>query len=249
MGTEDVRRATVTFNQPVAIGTALPTFVRITAHPNLLGRLAGLLFRPAPLTLAVQFADGHRHLYQFITGIGEAGFVMSPSGAGCRRLRGTCGRRTCSTRPCGGRVQHRRFAEAATVFSSPRSRSRRRCSMSSPLGSTTPRRHPEDALTGYQPSRPFCASAAGRPRGREGGGRDRNAYPDRRPDLPAICYRGGSTHALARRHTVLASDESAPLRTACDDRLRGRSPARDRASRRCRGAGSGACFRTFRSAS
>ncbi len=78
MGTEDVRRATVTFNQPVAIGTALPTFVRITAHPNLLGRLAGLLFRPAPLTLAVQFADGHRHLYQFITGIGEAGFVMSP---------------------------------------------------------------------------------------------------------------------------------------------------------------------------
>ncbi len=28
--------------------------------------------------MAVQFADGHRHLYQFITGIGEAGFVISP---------------------------------------------------------------------------------------------------------------------------------------------------------------------------
>ena len=54
------------------------TFVKIKAHPNLLGRLAGLLFRPAPLIMAVRFADGHRHLYQFITGIGEAGFVMSP---------------------------------------------------------------------------------------------------------------------------------------------------------------------------
>ena len=74
----DPQRSIIAFNQLVEVATAPATFVRIAVHPNLLGRLAGVLFRPAPLTMAVQFADGHRHLYQFITGIGEAGFVMSP---------------------------------------------------------------------------------------------------------------------------------------------------------------------------
>ncbi len=76
--TEDWQRTSIGFNQSVETGTEPATFMKITVHPNLLGRLAGLLFRPAPLTMAVNFADGHRHLYQFITGIGAAGFVMSP---------------------------------------------------------------------------------------------------------------------------------------------------------------------------
>ena len=76
--TGDPQHSTVRFNQPVQVAEAPATFVKVTVHPNLLGRLAGLLFRPAPLTMQVRFADGHRHLYQFIVGIGEAGFVMSP---------------------------------------------------------------------------------------------------------------------------------------------------------------------------
>ncbi len=78
MTTDDWRRMQIGFNQSVEIAAAPATFVKVTVHPNLLGRLAGLLFRPAPLTMAVSFADGHRRLYHFITGIGEAGFVLSP---------------------------------------------------------------------------------------------------------------------------------------------------------------------------
>ncbi len=76
--TGDWQRTTVGFNQPVEVAEAPATFVKVAARPSFLGRLAGLLFRPAPLTMAVLFADGHRHLYQFITGIGAAGFVISP---------------------------------------------------------------------------------------------------------------------------------------------------------------------------
>lgn len=53
-------------------------FATVDVRPTLAGRLAGLLFRPAPLWMSVTFADGHAHSYQFISGIGRAGFVLSP---------------------------------------------------------------------------------------------------------------------------------------------------------------------------
>ena len=75
---EPPRLSRIGFNQVVPVPTATPTFAYVTLHPNLLGRIAGLLFRPAPVVLTVHFADRHDASYQFISGIGEAGFVLSP---------------------------------------------------------------------------------------------------------------------------------------------------------------------------
>ena len=68
----------VGFNQSVDVPAGASTFAHVTLHPNLLGRIAGLLFRPAPVVLTVRFADQHQASYQFISGLGEAGFVLSP---------------------------------------------------------------------------------------------------------------------------------------------------------------------------
>ena len=50
----------------------------MTLHGIVLGGIAGLLFRRAPVVLTVRFADQHQASYQFISGLGEAGFVLSP---------------------------------------------------------------------------------------------------------------------------------------------------------------------------
>ena len=68
----------VGFNQLVEVPAGAPSFASVVLHPNLLGRIAGLLFRPAPVVLTVRFADQHQASYQFISGIGEGGFVLSP---------------------------------------------------------------------------------------------------------------------------------------------------------------------------
>ena len=75
---ETPRLSRVGFNQPVEVPAGAPSFASVVLHPNLLGRIAGLLFRPAPVVLTVRFADQHQASYQFISGIGEGGFVLSP---------------------------------------------------------------------------------------------------------------------------------------------------------------------------
>ncbi len=53
-------------------------FATVDVRPTLLGRVVGFLFRPPPLTMSVRFADGHERPYQFVSGIGSSGFVLSP---------------------------------------------------------------------------------------------------------------------------------------------------------------------------
>ena len=58
----------------------LPLLVAATVdlRPTTLGRLAGLLYRPARSTLTVALADGTRRSYRFVSGLGRSGFVLTP---------------------------------------------------------------------------------------------------------------------------------------------------------------------------
>ncbi len=53
-------------------------FATVDVRPTLLGRLAAFLYRPPPLAVTVRFADGQERPYQFLSGIGISGFVLSP---------------------------------------------------------------------------------------------------------------------------------------------------------------------------
>ena len=73
------RRLEVGFGETVTVDPAQrATFATIEVRPSLLGRLAGFLYKPAPLTLAVSFADGGERRYRFLSGLGASGFVLSP---------------------------------------------------------------------------------------------------------------------------------------------------------------------------
>lgn len=46
--------------------------------PNLLGRLAGFVFRPPILTLTVRLANGNEQSFRLIEGLARSGFLLSP---------------------------------------------------------------------------------------------------------------------------------------------------------------------------
>ena len=80
-----LRRVAADFGEAVPVeppprggGKAGAVVLGVVVRPTLLGRLAALLFRPAPLFVTVGFADGHRMPYRFVSGIGAGGFVVSP---------------------------------------------------------------------------------------------------------------------------------------------------------------------------
>ncbi len=77
----DIRYTSAGFDEIIHVPSTLSatgTFARIDARPTLLGRIAALVFKPAPLFITVDFADEHQQTYRFIGSIGEAGFVLSP---------------------------------------------------------------------------------------------------------------------------------------------------------------------------
>ena len=74
-----LRRGTARLGEEVPVdGEAPAVFATVDLRPTLLGRIAGLLFRPALSSLDVTLADGTRRSYRFVSGIGRSGFVLSP---------------------------------------------------------------------------------------------------------------------------------------------------------------------------
>ncbi len=55
-----------------------PLWARIDVRPTLLGRLAGMLFKPTPLLIVLRLSDGRTVAFRYIPGMGQAGFVLSP---------------------------------------------------------------------------------------------------------------------------------------------------------------------------
>jgi hypothetical protein len=53
-------------------------FARIDVQPTLWGRLAGLVFKSAPIFMDVRYSDGTEARYRFIPAIAREGFVLSP---------------------------------------------------------------------------------------------------------------------------------------------------------------------------
>lgn len=53
-------------------------WAEITIHPNLLGRVAGALFKPPLLMIRYVFPNGQAQEFRYIAGMGETGFVLSP---------------------------------------------------------------------------------------------------------------------------------------------------------------------------
>jgi hypothetical protein len=65
--------------EPVVIPRNLgPVFARIDVRPTLLGRLAGLLYKPSELRMGVRLDDGRTRSFRFVVGSGPAGLVVSP---------------------------------------------------------------------------------------------------------------------------------------------------------------------------
>ena len=79
LGTGPARRGTARLGAMVPFdGRAPAVLATLDLRPTLLGRLAGLLFRPALPSLTVRLADGSQRSYRFVTGLGRSGFVLSP---------------------------------------------------------------------------------------------------------------------------------------------------------------------------
>lgn len=55
-----------------------PLWATLEVSPTLLGKLVSAAFRPPPLSIAYQFADGHEQAFRYIPGMGAAGFLVSP---------------------------------------------------------------------------------------------------------------------------------------------------------------------------
>jgi hypothetical protein len=56
-----------------------PMFVTIDVRPNLLGRLASLVYKPPQLSLELTFQNGAQARYRFIPNIGREGMVLAPT--------------------------------------------------------------------------------------------------------------------------------------------------------------------------
>jgi hypothetical protein len=68
-----------TLGDPVAIPAGPgPIFARIDVQPTLLGRIAGLVYKPSELRLGVRLEDGRTLTFRFVAGFGPSGFVVSP---------------------------------------------------------------------------------------------------------------------------------------------------------------------------
>jgi hypothetical protein len=57
----------------------LPVFVKIDVRPSFIGRLIGLMFKPPQLHIVVEFSAGEKRSFRYIAGMGQTGFVLSPT--------------------------------------------------------------------------------------------------------------------------------------------------------------------------
>jgi hypothetical protein len=55
-----------------------PIFAEVQLQPSLLGRLAGALYKVAPVLITVRLVDGGEITYRYIASMGRAGFLLSP---------------------------------------------------------------------------------------------------------------------------------------------------------------------------
>jgi hypothetical protein len=55
-----------------------PVFARIDVRQTLLGRLAGLVYKPSELRIGMRLDDGRMRSFRFVAGSGQAGLVVSP---------------------------------------------------------------------------------------------------------------------------------------------------------------------------
>jgi hypothetical protein len=53
-------------------------FAEIDVSPSVLGQIAKILYKPTPLTITANLADGQSKTYRFIPSMARAGFVISP---------------------------------------------------------------------------------------------------------------------------------------------------------------------------
>ncbi len=71
-------RVEASLGSSVTVPMDAPVFVRVTVDKTLLGRLAGVVFRPPRLSLQATFATGREQKYRFIPAIAAGGFLLSP---------------------------------------------------------------------------------------------------------------------------------------------------------------------------
>jgi hypothetical protein len=65
--------------QSIALPTDAPwIWARPDVEPTWLGRIASFVYKPPPLRIAFQFADGHASDFRYIAAIGRAGFLAAP---------------------------------------------------------------------------------------------------------------------------------------------------------------------------
>jgi hypothetical protein len=63
---------------PLPAADDAPLWAEIDIQPTLLGRLLGAAFKPSPLRMAVHLVDGKTYDYRYVSGMGQAGFLIAP---------------------------------------------------------------------------------------------------------------------------------------------------------------------------
>jgi hypothetical protein len=72
-------RETHTFGEKVLLPrTNCPVFIQIDITPNILGRLASVLFKPGQLQITLELRSGVRKQYRIIASMATSGFLISP---------------------------------------------------------------------------------------------------------------------------------------------------------------------------
>ncbi len=74
----DPTRSSAHLGEAVPVGMDGPVFARIDVQPNMLGRLAGVLFRPPLLDMTVRLRNGQSVSFRFIAEQAREGFLLSP---------------------------------------------------------------------------------------------------------------------------------------------------------------------------
>lgn len=55
-----------------------PIWAKIDVAPTTLGKLVSAAFRPPALSITYRFSDGHQQVFRYVSGMGAAGFLISP---------------------------------------------------------------------------------------------------------------------------------------------------------------------------
>ena len=76
---EPVLQRTAHLNEPVAVPQfERMVFAKLVVRPNMAGRLMNALYKNVPLQIVLQLSDGRQQVFHVLSGMLEAGFLLSP---------------------------------------------------------------------------------------------------------------------------------------------------------------------------